>query len=103
MGKKTKDMTDIGYNMHHANILGQAVGRCLQSKNVQLFSCRKYSFCKKTVTKPLKISDLKLLDVLILFGKYGHLQQNHEQFLGMYKGNVSSKYKQKLRPRLLGS
>ena len=43
-----------------------------------------------------------MLAALILFGKYGHLQQNYKQFLGIYKGNVSSKYKPERRSRLLG-
>lgn len=43
--------------------------------------------CKKAVTKSLKVSGPKMLGALILVEKYGHLQQNGEQFLGISKTN----------------
>lgn len=36
MDKGDRDMTDNGYNMYYANILGQAIARGLQYKNAQL-------------------------------------------------------------------
>jgi hypothetical protein len=53
--------------------------------------------CKDAVTKPMKVSELKMSRALIE-GNNSCLQQNSEHSIS--KGNGSSKYKSEGRPRL---
>ena len=85
-----KDMTDIGFNMCHVNIIVGAIVRGLRSQNSWCFNCRKYSNLQKDydqATKGLRSQNAWCFSC----GKFGHLQQNCEQGISKVFLNMNKK------------
>ena len=87
-----RDMTNIGSSLYHK--LSKAIARGLQYQIFHYFNFGKYGSCREAVTKPLKISDLKMLSTIIVENMViCHKILNKASF---------SNYKPETRPRLPG-